>query len=191
MIFLMQRVEYGRETAKVHEIVKTLAERVTTVDRLYADRMKTEFKVSGWAVLSSEAIAGSAARKDARLNLVAAIKIVDDTLARRITIAEEAIVQIQATGAPKEIKQGILTTLRAAAGNKESPSLQMMKGTRAFLGKTDEILVHLDSNAGVIIADEGRVDFSDTMAAERFITLWSERAALEADLRRRLEEARK
>ena len=191
MIFVMQSVEYGREIRKVHDIVKSAAERVNGVDRLYAERMKTEFKGSGWAVLSSEAIADAAARKEARASLAAAIKIVDDTLARRATISDEAIVQIQATGAPKAAKEGIIATLRAAAENKASPSLQMMKGTRAFLGKTDEILVHLDGNAGVAVANEDRVDFADSAAAERYTSLMSERAKLEAEMRLLVEKARK
>lgn len=182
-VLVAQHAEQNREAGKAREIVKATAERVTRLDQEYADRLKAAFKGPGWAVLSSDAIVDAAARKEARANLAAAIGVVDDYLGKRARVPEEAAAHILATRAPDRVKQEIVAEIRASAG-KEPLSVQMMKGMRAFLGKTGDMIDHLDRNAGVITVREGRVEFSDRAAAEHYNALRAELGALEADLRR-------
>ncbi len=183
-MFIAQRVEYKRETEKAGAIVKSMAERLKTADQEYAERLKAGFKESTRAIFATEAIADAAARKEARANVAAVIGIIDDGLARRARILEETIVQIQATGAPKQVKEAIAADIRAASGGREPLSVQIMKGTRAFLGKAEELIAHVDRNAGSVEAREGRLEFTEVSAGERYHALQSELAALGADLQR-------
>ena len=190
-MFVAQRLEQGRETEKVNAIVKAMGESLQSADREFAERLKAGLKESTRAVLASETVTDAVARKDARSNLAAVIAIVDDGLAKRARIPQDAIAQVQAGGAPDRVKRSIIGEIRAAGEGREPLSVQMMKGTRAFLAKFDELIAHVDRNGEGIEVREGRLEFVDGAAGDRYNALQPELAALEAELRRLQQEVLK
>lgn len=60
----------------------------------------------------------------------------------------------------------------------------MMKGTRAFLAKFDELVAHVDGNAAGFEVRGGQIEFADGAAGDRYNNLQVELAALQADLQR-------
>lgn len=190
-LFVAQRLDQKREAEKVNAIVEAMGSSLQAADREYADRVAAGLKESTRAVLLSEAIADGAARKDARRNLAAVIGIVDDSLARRARILQDAMAQIQATAAPERVKQSIAADMRAAGSVREPLAVQMMKGTRAFLAKFDELIAHVDRNAAGFEVRAGQIEFADGAAGDTYNRLQAELAAFESDLRRLQQDAQK
>jgi hypothetical protein len=188
-LFITHQIWQRGQAQAVADVVHAIPEQVKRLDQEFSEKMKATFRPETGAVISGPAIADPAARKEARANLAATLKLIDDTLARRERIAQDAIAAINATGAPKALKSRVTAELQASAA---APPLaaQMMKGLRAFLAKGDELVAHADAAAATIVIQEGKTYYADPRTAAKERELRQELAALELENRKLVEEAR-
>ncbi len=190
-MFVAQRLEQKQEVEKMQAIVAAMGEQFKKADQDYADRMKAVQLGTAMAVLGSERVADAAARAEARATFAAAIKTVDEALAQRARIPEENIAKLRATAAPAQVKQAAEAAIRTVAAGPAPLVVQMLNGTRAFLVKATDMLVHLDKYAAAFALRDGKLEFTDTAVGDIYNALQSELEGLQQDMRRLAEQAKK
>jgi hypothetical protein len=190
VLFVAQRLDQGREVEKIQAVVAAMADRYAQADRDYADKLKPQIETA-LAVLGSDGIADAAARGGARAKLAAAIKTIDDALALRERIPEETIAQVQATAADSKAKEATVAGIRTATAGPPPLSVQIMKGTRAFLVKAGEVIAHVDQYAAGVTLRDGQLEFADDSAAGPYKALQSELAGLGQELQRLKQQTQK
>lgn len=180
----------GRDADKLQAIVQSMASRYSEADRDYAEKLKAARPGAALAVVGSEGIADAAARREARANLAATLKVIDDGLKRRERIAQDAIAEVRAAKADEKAKHEVVAAIREASAGPAPLSVQLMKAMRAFLAKALEVVAHVDRHAAGVGLKEGRLSFADKAVSARFDALQAELSALYQEIQRLSQKAK-
>lgn len=181
-MYLANSMEQRREGEKVVAIVSALAADIKKADSLVAERMREAVTAKSRGVIGSPALIDAAARRDARAEVAGAIKVIDEGLASRGRLGQEAIAAVQATRAASRLKESAVAELRAAAA-REPLAVQMLKAMRAFLVKADEVAAFVEANAAGMEARGDAIEIAEPKLLERYQALMAELAAAHDNVR--------
>ena len=180
-----------RDAEKMQELVKAMGGRMVEVDRQFAARMEAQHRDSPVGNFGPEQAIDAATRGAMRAWVATAIGIIDESLARREQIPIETIGQVEASRANDKAKSAMVKAIRDAMAKHVPLSVRIMKAMREYLEKIGEMVAYLDRNAHAIQLREGRLEFDDGAAGERYSRLEHELAALEQVLERLQQQARR
>ena len=181
-MYVANSMEQRREAEKVVAIIDALAADIKKADNLFAERMSGAITAKSRGVIGSPALIDAAARRDARSEVAGAIKVIDEGLASRGRLAQEAIAAVQATRAASRLKESAVAELRAAAA-REPLAVRMLKAVRAFLVKADEVAAFVEANAAGMEARGEAIEIAEPKLLERYQALMAELAAAQDDVR--------
>jgi hypothetical protein len=188
--YLEQRSAAFRDVDTLQAMVKEIGGRYVEVDRDFAARMEAHRRDSPFGTFGPEQAIDPGIRSATRAWVAAAIGIIDDSLARRERIQNDTIAQIEASRATAKVKTSMLKAVRDAA-IKAPLSVRIMNAMRAYLEKIGEMAAYLDLNAQGIALREGQLEFDDGAAGDRYNDYLRELAALERELQRLQQQARR